>query len=133
MTSEGYLVERPSDASVAKSIARYEKASMAKNLMGVGTIDHAAGAASVDVRLRPTSTTFVGNPKVGTALVAAAQTFGIDLPVRYVAWEDAKGVVHVAHPDIRKLAARHGVTGVDEALDLVEMATTGFTETAAGG
>lgn len=47
--------------------------------------------------------------------------------MRYVAWEDAKSVVHVAHPDIRKLAARHGAVGVDDALDQVEMATARFT------
>jgi uncharacterized protein (DUF302 family) len=133
VTSEGYLVEGTSDTSVAEAIARYEAAFAAKDLMLVGTVDHAAGAASLDVELRPTSTTFVGNPMVGTKLLQAAQTFGIDLPVRYVAWEDAEGVVHVAHPDIRVLAERHGATGVDETLDMVEMATGMFTDKAAGG
>lgn len=57
-----------------------------------------------------------------TTLLRAAQTFGIDLPVRYVAWEDADGVVHVAHPDIRVLAERHSATGadVDDTLAMVE-------------
>lgn len=50
----------------------------------------------------------------GTKLLQAAQAFGIDLRVRYVAWEDAMGVVHVAHSDIRVLAERHVATGVDE-------------------
>ncbi|MEJ7765436.1 MAG: DUF302 domain-containing protein [Acidimicrobiales bacterium] len=132
VTSEGYLVEATSDTTVAEAIARYETAFAAKDLMLVGTVDHAAGAASVDAMLRPTSTTFVGNPMVGTKLLQASQTFGIDLPVRYVAWEDADGVVHVAHPDIRVLAERHGATGVDEVLAMVETATGAFTDTAAG-
>lgn len=118
---------------MAQAIDRYEQAFAAKDLMLVGTVDHAAAAASINVMLRPTSTTFVGNPMVGTQLLQAAQTFGIDLPVRYVAWEDAGGVVHVAHPDIRVLAERHGATGVDEILSMVEMATATFTGTAAAG
>lgn len=133
VTSEGYLVEDTSDTTVAEAIARYEQAFTARDLMLVGTVDHAAGAASVDMMLRPTSTTFVGNPMVGTQLLQAAQTFGIDLPVRYVAWEDAEGVVHVAHPDITVLADRHGATGVDETLNMVAMATEMFTGTAARG
>lgn len=96
------------------------------------TAADAAGAASIDLDLRPTSTTFVGNPMVGTKLLQASQTFGIDLPVRYAAWEDADGVVHVAHPDIRMLAERHRATGVDDTLDMVETATGMFTDTAAG-
>ncbi len=71
-------------------------------------------------------------PTVGTTLLQTAQTFGIDLPVRYVAWEDAEGVVHVAHPDIRVLATRHGATGVDDTLDMVETATGAFSDAAAG-
>lgn len=133
VTNDGYLVERTSDATVAEVIDRYEQAFAAKDLMLVGTVDHAAAAASINVMLRPTSTTFVGNPMVGTQLLQAVQTFGIDLPVRYVAWEDAEGVVHVAHPDIRVLAERHGATGVDEVLSMVEMATATFTGTAAAG
>lgn len=132
VSSEVYLVERRSDTTVATSIARYEEAFAGKDLMLVGTVDHAAGAAAIDVSLRPTSTTFVGNPMVGTQLLQAAQTFGIDLPTRYLAWEDAQGVVHVGHPDIRALAERHGVRGVDEVLAMVEMATAAFTDIAAG-
>lgn len=133
VTSEGYLVERTGDATVAEAIDRYEQAFAAKDLMLVGTVDHAAAAASINMMLRPTSTTFVGNPMVGTKLLQASQTFGIDLPVRYAAWEDSKGVVHVAHPDIRVLAERHGATGIDEVLSMVEMATVAFTGTAATG
>ena len=115
-----------------RSIARYEAAFAEKDQKLVGTVDHAAAAASIDVELRPTSTTFVGNPMIGTQLLKAAQTFGIDLPVRYAAWEDVDGVVHVAHPDIRVLAERHGATGVDSTLDLIEKATGLFTDAAAG-
>ncbi len=132
VTNDGYLIKGTSDTSVAKAIARYEAAFAEKDQKLVGTVDHAAADASIDIELRPTSTTFVGNPMIGTKLLKAAQTVGIDLPVRYVAWEDADGVVHVAHPDIRVLAERHGVTGVDATLDMIEKATGMFTDTAAG-
>lgn len=133
VSGEGYLVEQVSDVGVDEAITRYEEAFAAKDLMPVATVDHAAGAASIGEQLRPTSVTFVGNPQVGTMLLQANQTMGIELPVRYLAWEDEAGVVHVGHPDIRVLAERHGLSGVDDVLDMVEMATGMFTGTAAGG
>ncbi len=76
--------------------------------------------------------TFVGNPAVGTPLLQASQTIGIDLPVRYLAWEDDAGAVRVDYPDIRTPAQRHVVTGVDEALTMIEKATAWFTATGGG-
>ncbi len=130
---EGYLVEQTADTSVAEAITRYQDAFGTAGLTPAGTVDHAAGAAGVGITLRPTQVTFVGNPMVGTALIQANQTMGIDLPVRYLAWEDEAGAVHVGHPDIRVLAERHGLTGVEDTLAMVENATAMFTTTAAGG
>jgi len=127
-----YLVEKTSDTTVAGAIARYTAAFVAKGLQPVATVDHAAGAASIRMTLRPTETTFVGNPMVGTALLQDQQTMGIDLPVRYLAWQDQAGTVHVAHPDIRVLAARHHITGLDNVLTMIDKATITFTATAAG-
>lgn len=100
--------------------------------MPVATVEHALGTASIGAQLRPTQVTFVGNPAVGTPLLQASQTIGIDLPVRYLAWEDDASTVRVAYPDIRALAQRHAVTGPDEALAMIEKATASFTATAAG-
>ncbi len=127
-----YLVAKTSDTTVAGAIDRYTAAFVAKALKPVATVDHAAGAASIGATLRPTETTFVGNPMVGTALLQSQQTMGIDLPVRYLAWQDQAGTVHVAHPDIRILAARHHITGLDNVLTMIDKATVTFTATAAG-
>ncbi|WP_219419633.1 DUF302 domain-containing protein [Pseudonocardia nigra] len=130
---EGYLVEQTADTTVAEAISRYQEAFVAAGLTPVATVDHTAGAAGVDIALRPTQVTLVGNPKVGTTLIQANQTMGIDLPVRYLAWQDETGTVHVGHPDIRVLAQRHGLSGVEDVLAMVENATAMFTATAAGG
>lgn len=129
---DGYLVERQSDTSVEESIDRYVAAFTEAGLTPLPVVDHQAGAESIGEELRPTQVTYVGNPMVGTPLIAAQQTIGIDLPTRYLAWEDEGGTVNVAHVDINVLAERHGVTGVDEAVAMVEMGTANFTAAAAG-
>jgi uncharacterized protein (DUF302 family) len=43
--------------------------------------------------LRPTELLIFGNAVAGTPLMQAAQTIGIDLPLKALAWEDASGRV----------------------------------------
>ncbi len=72
-------------------------------------IDHAAGAADVGSALRPTTLLVFGNPAAGTPLMQAAQTAGIDLPLKALVWQDAAGVVHVSYNDPAWIAMRHGL------------------------
>lgn len=80
-------------------------------------IDHAAAAAKVGMELRPTEVLIFGNPKAGTPLMQAAQTIGIDLPLKALVWQDAAGKTWLAYNDPSWLAARHGADrGVEQSL-----------------
>jgi len=71
-------------------------------------IDHAAAAAKVGMELRPTEVLIFGNPRAGTPLMRAAQTIGIDLPLKALVWQDEEGKTWVAYADPTWLANRHG-------------------------
>jgi uncharacterized protein (DUF302 family) len=58
--------------------------------------------------LRATELLIFGNPQGGTPLMECAQTAGIDLPLKALAWEDASGQVWLGYNDPQYLAARHG-------------------------
>jgi uncharacterized protein (DUF302 family) len=45
----------------------------------------------------------------GTPLIEAAPTAGIDLPLKVLIWEDAKGRVAVGYNSPAWIGARHGV------------------------
>src|ERR1700749_1277010 len=70
-------------------------------------VDHAAGATSVGMALRPTELLIFGNPKAGTPLMQARQTIGIDLPLKALAWEDEDGTVWIGAGDMAWPARRH--------------------------
>jgi uncharacterized protein (DUF302 family) len=70
-------------------------------------IDHAAGAAAVGLALRPTDLLIFGNAKAGTPLMQAAQTIGIDLPLKVLVWEDDAGVTWLSYNDPAWFARRH--------------------------
>jgi uncharacterized protein (DUF302 family) len=101
------LVTIPSKYPVKEALDHLESALQAKGVAIFARIDHAAGAASVDMMLRPTELLIFGNPKAGTPLMQANQTMGLDLPLKILAWQDAAGAVWLTYNDPHWLAARH--------------------------
>ena len=81
----------------------------ARKLTVFARVDHAAGAASVGLPLRPTEVVIFGNPKGGTALMRDQQSAGIDLPLKALVWEDADGKVWLTYNDPAWTAQRHGL------------------------
>jgi uncharacterized protein (DUF302 family) len=107
--SDNGLVTLPSAHDFAATLERFTAALAAKGATIFARIDHAAGAASVGLALRPTTLIMFGNPKGGTPLMQAAQTAGIDLPLKALIWQDEGGGVHLSYNDPAWIAARHGL------------------------
>ncbi len=108
MSDDG-LVTMASHHPVQETIDRLEAAVKAAGLTVFARIDHGAGAAAVEMPLRPTQLLIFGNPKGGTPLMQSRQTIGLDLPLKMLAWEDASGKVWLTYSDIGWLAHRYGL------------------------
>jgi uncharacterized protein (DUF302 family) len=85
----------------------------ARGMSVFARIDHAAAAAAVGLELRATEVLIFGAAKGGTPLMQAAQTIGIDLPLKLLVWQDAGGKTWVGYNEPAWLAERHGVVGAD--------------------
>jgi uncharacterized protein (DUF302 family) len=92
-----------------ETIERLEAAVKARGLTIFAHIPHAKGAASVGVPLRPNDLFIFGNPKVGTPLMQAQPTIGLDLPLRMLVWQDAAGDTWVSFNQPEWLARRHEI------------------------
>ena len=104
------LIQTQSPYSVEETIDRFEEIAQERGLTIFARIDHAAGAETVDQTLRPTEVLIFGNPQGGTPLMQCAQTVGIDLPLKVLAWEDDQGQVWLGYNDPAYLAQRHQVS-----------------------
>jgi uncharacterized protein (DUF302 family) len=105
--SEDGLVTIASKFPVKEALDRLEADLKTKNITVFARLDHAAGAASVAMPLRPTALLIFGNPKAGTPLMQSNQTIGIDLPLKILGWQDAGGKVWLTYSDPSWLARRH--------------------------
>lgn len=107
MSAEVGLIKILSTHSVPETIDRLESAATAAGLKTFARVDHAAGAATAGMQLRPTLLLVFGNPRGGTPLMIDEQTAGIDLPVKALAWEDEDGQVWLTYNDPTWIAERH--------------------------
>jgi uncharacterized protein (DUF302 family) len=101
------LITRKSAHDMEVTTKRLVAALQARGISLVATVDHAKSAASAGLQLRPTTLLIFGNPKGGTPLMQAAQTAGIDLPLKALIWQDEKGAVNVSYNNPVWVAARH--------------------------
>ena len=109
--SDNGLVTVASNHSVKDTIYRAAANLAAKGIAVFARVDHAAGAASVGMALRPTEVLIFGSPKAGTPLMQSQQSIGIDLPLKLLAWQDEAGQVWLAYNDMHWLARRHQLGG----------------------
>lgn len=120
------LVALKSAHGAKETMDRLESAVKQRGLHVFARIDHAAGAAKVGKQLRATELLIFGNPQGGTPLMECAQTLGIDLPLKLLAWRDASGVVWLGYTEPRALVDRHRGGECQPAVDNVTRALEGL-------
>jgi uncharacterized protein (DUF302 family) len=95
-------------------------------------IDHAAGAAEVELTLAPTELIIFGNARGGTPLMQSAQTVGIDLPLKALVWEDTAGRTWISYNEPSWIAQRHNVANAEPVVSKMTAALSAMSKAAAG-
>jgi len=129
VAQEGVVAVK-SPHSVAMTLDKLTMVLESKGMKIFTRIDHAAGAAGVDLPLRATQVLIFGNPKIGTPLMTCAQSVALDLPQKMLAWEAEDGQVYLGYNDPMYLKTRHGIEGCDPVLEKVAGALGNFAKAA---
>ncbi len=124
------LVTVLSNNSFDQTVQKLQRALIQQGLTIVGVVDHTANAAQADLELPPTLLIIVGNPNLGTPLMQSSRSVAIDLPQKFLIWQDENGHVFVTYNDPQYLASRHNITEQDETLGQIAMALENFAATA---
>lgn len=103
------LVMMGSAHGVSETVDRLERGLSAAGFKIFARVNHGAGAKSVDLELADTELLIFGKPQAGTLLMQSSRTVGIDLPLKYLVWQDADGKVVIGWNDPAWLAERHGI------------------------
>ncbi|MGH3212322.1 MAG: DUF302 domain-containing protein [Trebonia sp.] len=102
------VMTKASPRTVAETVARFNGIAKAKGLRVFAVIDQAAEARQVGLALRDTVLVVFGNPAAGTPVMAAAPLSALDLPLKFVVWDD-DGQTRVSYVSPGTVAARYGL------------------------
>jgi len=103
------IVNKPSKHSVEQTVEALQNILKSKGVAVFALIDHSGEAEKVGLKMRPTKLLIFGNPKAGTPLMLASPSCAIDLPLKLLVWEDARGEVWVSYNSSEYLRERHGL------------------------
>ena len=84
-------VTKPSPMSVSETMDGLEKAVTAAGATVFARVDHAEGAAGVDMQLPDATLLIFGNPQLGTLAMQQDIHAGLVLPLRVLAYTDESG------------------------------------------
>ena len=124
------LISVKSNHDVSTTADNLENALNEKGMKVFVRIDHAKGAMSADLELRPTEVVIFGNPKVGTPLMQCQQSVAIDLPQKALIYQDANDDVWLTYNDPAYLNERHGLDDCAAVLEKVSGALENFAKAA---
>lgn len=91
-------------------------------------ISHSDGAIKAGLSLKSTELIIFGNPKGGTPLMNCNRTIAIDLPQKFLIWEDNTGQVWLTYNDLDYLAKRHGIKECPANIPFIKKALDKFAE-----
>ena len=103
------IVDARSQHSVEQTVERLTGLLHAKGVTLFALVDHSGEAAKVGMKMPATKLLIFGNPKAGTPLMLAAPSVAIDLPLKILVWEDARGRAWLSYNSPAYLQDRHGV------------------------
>jgi uncharacterized protein (DUF302 family) len=103
------IIRKLTQHSVDETMVAIKGILAAKQIRLFAEVDHSGEAEKVGMKMRPTKLLIFGNPKAGTALMLAAPSSAIDLPLKILVSEDDEGRVWMSYNDAKYLQQRHGL------------------------
>ena len=103
------IIDTPSNHSVDETVEKLKGILQAKGVNLFALVDHSGEAEKVGMKMRPTKLLIFGSPKAGTAVMLAAPSSAIDLPLKILIWEDAERKVWVTYNSPVYLQERHSL------------------------
>ncbi|MGR3759857.1 DUF302 domain-containing protein [Roseobacteraceae bacterium NS-SX3] len=99
LSAAAELVKVQSQKPVAETADALQAAVEKAGATVFARVDHAAGAETEGMELKPAQLLIFGNPKLGTPAMQADMRAGLYLPLKVLAYEDAEGQVWLAYED----------------------------------
>jgi uncharacterized protein (DUF302 family) len=106
---ENLITEYVSSLAFEPTLNRLEQGIAMAGMSVFARIDHAAGAREFGMEMPPTVVLLYGSPRGGTPIMLETPHAALDLPLRVLVRQDAKGQVLIAFHPAAAMLRRAGV------------------------
>ncbi len=103
-----------SSHDVETTMNRLEKIVTGAGFKVIARVNHGKAAQGVGIAIKPVELLIFGKPKAGSLLMQSQPSVAMDLPMKFLVWEDASGRVNIGWNDPAWITARHGITDRDK-------------------
>jgi uncharacterized protein (DUF302 family) len=109
MNSADGMITKSANCTVEEAVHKIKSLLVIRGITLFAVIDHSGEAEAVGMKMPDTKLLIFGNPKGGTPLMLASPSVAIDLPLKLLVAEDAKGKCSISYDSPRYLQQRHGI------------------------
>jgi uncharacterized protein (DUF302 family) len=109
VSPENGIISKSTSRTVDEAVDKIKSLLQTKGIKLFAVIDHSGEAAAIGIKMPPTKLLIFGNPKGGTPLMLASPTAAIDLPLKLLVWEDARGSRWISYNSPQYLKERHAL------------------------
>lgn len=109
-TTDSGIITIASNHPVDQTVEKLKGILQSKGVTLFALVDHSGEAEKVGLKMPPTKLVIFGTPRAGTPLMLAAPSIAIDLPLKILVWEDARGKAWLSHNAPDYLRDRHGIS-----------------------
>lgn len=113
------MIKETSPYSVNETMDRLVNELDKRHIRIFARIDYQANAKDVGVEIRPETLLIFSKLSHSTPLIEKAPMIGVYLPMRVLAWQDAKGQVWIGYNDITKAAPQYNVSPNDPMVQIM--------------
>jgi uncharacterized protein (DUF302 family)/uncharacterized membrane protein YidH (DUF202 family) len=103
------IIDIPSNHTVDQTVEKLKGILEVNGVTLFALVDHSGEATRVGMKMPSTKLLIFGSPKAGTPVMLAAPSSAIDLPLKILIREDAKGKVWITYNSAEYLQERHGI------------------------
>ena len=104
------IIRKPTHRSVDETVDKLKTSLREKGISLFALVDHSGEATKVGMKMPNTKLLIFGNPKGGTALMLAAPSIALDLPLKILVAEDETGKVSLSYNSPAYPRERHGLS-----------------------
>lgn len=113
-SSTSDLVSVQSQYDVPETVARLQLEIEQRGLGILSMIDYAGAPSVTGEPLRPTTLIMFDGPEIGASLLQQEQSVAMDLPLKFLVWQNGCDQVHIGYTAVSYLENRHKIRAQDE-------------------